>query len=324
MSFRAASNDGGAPAWGGVATVLGGGNPPPVVHFDALAMRLSPAADVGRGEKVEERRRDRLVVVGVTGNRVAYLWRDRVEPWPLRGPFPVITVEPDDSRLPLTGVRGNPALIQSTFGASKRNFELVVPDAHAGVRHVWMDHDLEFPLSSDWRAAPTFATGLGRVDGVAMIQSLFLDGGRGHLEAVLRRGDALHFCWRGESGWSQPGPIVADGRPVTGVAGIPALVQGGHGAKKRNFELLTPLASGGLGAYWLDNDAEDPRDRRWHGLAVVDPATRYEAVAMLQGPFGPAPGNLEVAALTAHGRVVHLWRDAASKAWSAPTPLLPA
>jgi hypothetical protein len=187
-----------------------------------------------------------------------------------------------------------------------------------------MDHDLSFPLNPDWRLVPTFATALGPVDAVTMIQSAFLDGDRGHLEAVLRRDGGLYFCWRGGAGWSEPSPIVADGRTVDQAAGVPALLQGGHGARQRNFELLTPLASGGLGAYWLDNDPDDAGARRWHGPAVVDPVTRYDAVAMLQGPFGPAPGNLEVAATTADGRVVHLWRDAGTLAWSGPSPLIPA
>ncbi len=324
LLLRAADNDGDVPAWRSVVTAFGGGDPPPVVGFEAVAMALSPVPDLGNGDDPGQRRRDRLIVVGVTGDRLAYLWRDREAPWPWRGPFPVIAVEPDDRRIPLTGVRGNPTLIPSTFGDRRQNFQLVVPDARAGIRHIWMDHDQPFPLNPDWRLAPTFAATLGRVDAVTMIQSTFLDGDRGHLEAVIRRGGELHFCWRGRAGWSDPFPIVTDGGPIDGAIGVPALVQGGQGTRRRNFELVTPLAAGGLGAYSLDNDPDEAGLRRWHGPVVTDPGTRYDAVAMIQGPFGAAPGNLEVAASTADGRVVHLWRNALTQAWSNPAPLIPA
>ena len=111
---------------------------------------------------------------------------------------------------------------------------------------------------------------------------------------------------------------------ITGATGVPSLIQGGHGSKKRNFELLMPRVSGGLAAYWLDNDPENAADRRWHGPGevIIDPDVQYTAVAMLQGPFGPEPGNLEVAATRSDGSVVHIWRDAGTLAWSKPALLV--
>jgi hypothetical protein len=315
----AAFNDGTSPAWGAVVDV----EPGTPVSLDAAAMCLTPWTDIGAGKDQWQRRKDRLFVVAVAGDRLVALWRDRTDRFEWHGPFPVVAVEPDDRRFAATGVRGNPAMLVGTFGSKRANIEVVVPDASAGIRHLWMDDDLQFPLMADWRLAPTFATGLGRVDAVSMIQSVFLDGDRGHLEVVLRRRSRLHFCWRGDRGWSEPVEINADGRVIDDAAGVPALIQGPHGAKGRNFELLTPLGGGGLGAYWLDNDADDASARRWHGPAVVDPQTRYTAAALVHGPFGPPPGNLEVVATTTDGRVVHLSRDAASKQWTTPKRIIP-
>lgn len=44
---------------------------------------------------------------------------------------------------------------------------------------------------------------------------------------------------------------IADG----GVGGAPALLQSNYGTKG-NFEVLVPLATGGIAHYWRNNDAE--------------------------------------------------------------------
>jgi len=66
-------------------------------------------------------------------------WRDREPPWPWLGPFPVIAVEMDDRRLPLTGGPRQPGDDQVDVRPDKCNLELVVPAAVAGVRHFWRD-----------------------------------------------------------------------------------------------------------------------------------------------------------------------------------------
>lgn len=321
--FRACNNDGDQPNWGSVATVPEGGPFLPALILDALALTQSPVPDIAGGVDVWQRRMDRIVLAGVVGDEVVYMWRDRAAPWPWKGPFPVIAVEQDDRRFPLRGVRGNPVLIRSTFGDRRKNFELVVPDDRAGVRHMWMDHDLVFPLTPDWRLAPTFAAEAGSVDAVTMIQSSFLDGDRGHLEVVMRKDHTLLFCWRGSAGWSESLPIVADGAPIVDASGYPCLLQSRFGAKRRNFELLTPLTGGGIGAFWLDNDPEHPDARRWHGPVIVDRNTDYLGVVVVQGPFGQDGRNLEVAATTSDGRVVHIRRDAVTLQWGSPIELLP-
>ena len=52
--------------------------------------------------------------------------------------------------------------------------------------------------------------------------------------------------------------------PLGGVSGMPTLIQSRCGTKG-NFELLTPMASGGLAHYWRNND--EPAIP-WHGPAI--------------------------------------------------------
>ena len=52
--------------------------------------------------------------------------------------------------------------------------------------------------------------------------------------------------------------------PLGGVSGVPTLIQSRCG-NKGNFELLTPMASGGLAHYWRNND--DPT-LPWHGPTI--------------------------------------------------------
>jgi hypothetical protein len=66
------------------------------------------------------------------------------------------------------------------------------------------------------------------------------------------------------------------------VAGNPVLIQSTFGTKG-NFELLIPLAAGGFGAYFRDNDnASLP----WHGPIAVEASTHFEAISLIQSNFG--------------------------------------
>jgi hypothetical protein len=98
-------------------------------------------------------------------------------------------------------VAGNPALIQSRFG-TKGNFELLTPEAAAGLFHTWRNNDNPF---MPWSGATRFGHGLGNVSGVTMIQSNY--GSPGNLEAVCNAGGQLQFFWR-DSGpaftWNGP------------------------------------------------------------------------------------------------------------------------
>ena len=260
--FVAARNDPWPPAWG--PSSFAGAGRDEFVPFDAVSMLLS---DVTRDGE-----RDRLVLAGLTGGRAVYLVREPKYPWKWSGPYPVIAVEPDDRRYPLVGVRGNPALVASTFGSRKTNWELIVPDTTEGIRHYWFDNDPQFPLHGDWRLAPTFAQALGRVDAVTLIQSVFGNAERGNLEVLARCGSSLHVLWRDESmAWRGPFPLVVDNTAITVAGGIPALLQSKYGAAGRDFHAVTPLATGGLAPYWRDNSALNPADWHWHASPVVDP-----------------------------------------------------
>ena len=190
------------------------------------------------------------------------------------------------------GARGNPALIQSTFG-QHGNYEVVVPLARRGIAHAFQNNDGGF----FWSSPTEFAAGVGLVDAIAMIQSNF---GPGNLEVVARVGSRLaHFFRDHEPPFTWNGPTFIQ----VGVTGNPALIQSTFG-ENGNFELVTPLLAGGLGHFSRDNDAPGSP---WSGptvfgtdLGVVD------AVTMIQSNLGP--GNLEVVA-RAGNRLADFFRD---------------
>ena len=66
--------------------------------------------------------------------------------------------------------------------------------------------------------------------------------------------------------------------PLGGVSGAPTLIQSRCG-NKGNFELLTPMASGGLAHYWRNND--DPFVPWFGPIRFGQEAGRFEAVGMI-------------------------------------------
>lgn len=217
--------------------------------------------------------------------------------------------------LPAGGVAGVPKLIQSRFG-NQGNFELVTPMASGGLAHYWRNNDDPF---MPWFGPYPFGQELGPVDAATLIESNF--GSPGNLEVVARAGDALYFFWR-DSGpafqWNGPYALNADGRDVTGVAGNPVLIQSRFGTQG-NFELVVPLAHGGLAHYWRDND--DPA-LPWHGPTVFGGDVGVVgAVTMIESNFGD-PGNLEVIVPVGTG-LAFFWRDSGPAfQWNGPYPLV--
>ncbi|HEX6370092.1 MAG TPA: galactose oxidase-like domain-containing protein [Longimicrobium sp.] len=202
-----------------------------------------------------------------------------------------------------SGASGTPAFIQSTWGTNG-NFEVVAPLAAGGLAHWWRNNDA---AAQTWSAPAKFG-GTTRYEAVALIQSSY--GSPGNLEVVARTGSVLHHFWRGaDLQWHGPGQIA------TGVAGAPALIEGTWGAapsRPGNFELVSPLAAGGLGHWWRSNDAS----QAWSGPAPFG-AGAVDAVGLVQGNFG-SPGNLEVVARVG-ARLEHYYRDSATFAWKGPT-----
>jgi hypothetical protein len=149
--------------------------------------------------------------------------------------------------------------------------------------HTFQNNDGSFFWSSPIR----FGIEVGVVDAVTMIQSNF---GDGNLEVVARVGNRLaHFSRASHPPFAWSGAIYF---VQSGVSGNPVLIQSRFGTQG-NFEIVTPLTTGGLAHFSRDND--NPA-LPWSGaipfgieVGVVD------AVTMIQSNFG-APKNLEVVA----------------------------
>lgn len=200
-----------------------------------------------------------------------------------------------------SGVAGTPGFVQSTWG-TRGNFEVVAPLAAGGLAHWSRNND---SAGQTW-SAPTAFGGATRYEAVALMQSGYDT--PGNLEVVARTGSVLHHFWRGSNlQWHGPVQIA------TGVAGAPALIEGTWGvtaSRPGNFELVSPLAGGGLGHWWRNNDTQ-----QWSGPAAFG-AGAVGAVGLVQGNFGV---NLEVVARVG-SRLEHYSRDSATLRWSAATP----
>jgi hypothetical protein len=243
-----------------------------------------------------------LEVAARSGDRLVTFWRDSGPSFTWHGPYPVALEGGGGGcgRQPATGVTGNPVLIQGKFG-QRGNFELIGPLAAGGLAHYFRDND---DPSLPWRAAPVIAQSSGVFDAVTLIESNF--GSPGNLEVIVRAGNRLVVLWRDSDpplAWHGPFPLIADGTAVTGVAGNPVLIQSKFGTKG-NFELVVPLTGGGFAEYWRDNDnASLP----WHGPAVVQGNTHFDALSLIQSNFG-TPGNFEVVSRN-EDQLAHSWRD---------------
>ncbi|ONH31394.1 hypothetical protein [Pseudofrankia asymbiotica] len=153
---------------------------PELGHVDAVSLiQGSRGGGVGSLEAVVR-----------VGTRLLHIWRDQTSAaaWHVTVAF-------------ADGVGGNPAMIESVFGAS-RNFEVVVPSANSGLIHYWRNNSA---FLTPWSGPRPFATNLGRVDAVTMIQSTF----QGHLEVVARVGDRLHQLFRDTAGTWSPTSRIA-------------------------------------------------------------------------------------------------------------------
>ena len=85
-----------------------------------------------------------------------------------------------------------------------------------------------------------------------------------------------------------------------------------HYGHKGNFELVSPLASGGMVHFFRDNDAPG---FPWHCTTTF--GTGYtEAISMIESNFG-MPGNLEVVARVG-SQLFTYYRDSA---WHGPSPI---
>ncbi|MET7304372.1 galactose oxidase-like domain-containing protein [Embleya sp. NPDC005575] len=189
----------------------------------------------------------------------------------------------------------DPVLIQSNFG-EQGNFEVVAPLTGGGLGLFFRDNDS--PAMS-WAGPFQFGTGLGNVDGVAMIQSNFAGG---NLEVVARVGSQLFHLVRSSKApliWGEPIAIA----PASGVSGNPVLIQSNFG-EQGNFEVVAPLTGGGLGLFFRDNDSPA---MSWAGPFQFGTGLgNVDGVTMIQSNF--AGGNLEVVARVG-SQLFHLVRS---------------
>lgn len=258
-----------------------------------------------------------VMTPGSSQTHLVHYLRDR-EGW--HGPTPIVA----DGQ-PITGVTGNPALIQSSFG-TKGNFELVVPQGNV-INHYWRDNDApDLPWHGPNKVVSIVSGKLPAVPvAVALLQSNF--GTPGNLEVIVRlksdlsSGDYLVHYYRNGSGWHGPTKIKADGVDVTGVTGAPSVIQGTYGTRG-NFEMVVPQGNR-LNHYWRDNDAPS---LPWHGpyTAAQWPAgsvaTWPTAASLIQSDFGN-PGNLElIARLGRSGGLIHLYRG--PQGWQPVSPII--
>lgn len=242
-----------------------------------------------------------IVAVDVGGNNLMHFWRDSGPSFDWHGPNRISK----DSLVPLFS--GSPVMIQSRSG-QRGNFEVAVPRAEGGFSYYWRDND---DAGLAWHGPFDFASDAGIFSTATMIQSNF----EGHLEMVARSGDELFFFWRGSDiGAEWHGTELI----ATGVAGTPSMIQSSN-VGKGNFDLVTPLRSGGLGYYWRDND--DPH-LHWYGPFMFAMNTgRVDAVSLIQSDFGEQ-GNLELVAQI-DNQLAFFWRDSGmDRRWNGPQYLL--
>lgn len=146
--------------------------------------------------------------------------------------------------IPIGDAQGFPAYLQSNRNGAQQ-LELVVGMRRGGMVHYWRDDKDGFT----WKQSSIF--GSGQVKGVSVMQGNYIGpDNNANLELVAWVDDRLEsWCCEGRA-WRKICNI-ADG----GVGGAPALLQSNYGTKG-NFEVLVPLATGGIAHYWRNNDAE--------------------------------------------------------------------
>jgi hypothetical protein len=240
-----------------------------------------------------------LTAMDVGGHNLMHFWCDYGRSFEWHGPNQIS----DKSLVPVFS--GNPAMVQNR-SEGKGSFELVVPRANGGFSYYLRNNnhpDLR------WLGPFDFATDAGFFEAVALIRSNF--GESRNLELVARSGDQLLSFWReSEKDPKWHGPSTID----TGVAGTPSMIQGTFG-NKGNFELVSPLRSGGLAHWWRDND---DAHLHWYGPFMFGMNLgKVDAVSLIQSNWGD-PGHLELVA-QAEGQLAFFWRDSGPDfRWNGP------
>jgi hypothetical protein len=229
------------------------------------------------------------------------------------------------------GALNSVSMIQATPGTygTAGNYELVVGLGTGGLGHFYRDND---DPSQPWYGPVTFATDQGACSGVSLIQSNFSTQfantgtqGPGNLAVVANFNGTLQYYFREDVTftWSSPTTIT------TGAYGIPSFVQAKPGTygTTGNYELVTPLTTGGLMFFYRDNDdpsqpwIPDPNGAFATGMGI------FQAVSLIQSSFSTqfqntgtqGPGNLALVA-RAGDDLYYFYREDVTFTWSS-TPV---
>jgi len=225
-----------------------------------------------------------LQVVARMGSQLAHFYRDSTS---LNWSGPTFFA---------SGVSGTPSLIQVT----NTNFEVVTPLAAGGMAHYTRTGN------SVWTLVPDVFPSLPKVDAVSLIESDYAN-----LEVVARIGDRLAHFWRSQSKtWIGP-YFFASGDSASGT---PSLIQGRFGTPG-NFEVVSPLATGGMGHFYRDNSPSS--SPIWYGPSKFG-SDNVGGAALIQGNYGD---NLEVVACVANSGLNHYYRS--FNDWSGPAIIVP-
>lgn len=201
-----------------------------------------------------------LEVIVVRDYNLYHYWRDRS------------TKQWSSGTWIASGFTGQPGFTQSKDW--HENFEVVVPRLGGGLAHYWRDNSIP---SMPWYGPNVFAQGIN-FEAVSLIESNF---DNGNLEVVARAGQTLYHIWRGDNlSWSTPREIRVDGNNPIQATGVHSFVQGASG-NKGDFELVVPLASGGLMHYSRNNDTTVGGFHPWSTVGWVDQINQYSAAGVI-------------------------------------------
>lgn len=198
---------------------------------------------------------------------------------------------------------------QGTDGTGTRhNFELAVPHSGGGLSAYYRDNTSVAHVNDPIWFGPT-KVGTDDLSGLTLIENTT----NGNLEAIGTIGDRLVHYWRDRTtkAWSSATTIA------TGVTGQPGFVQSTSTTTPNNFhnfEVVVPLASGGLAHYWRNNSVSS---MPWNGPSVFATGRTYAAASLVESNF--APNRLEVVARSGSS-LYFTWRNT-SWVWSTPTVL---
>jgi hypothetical protein len=214
-------------------------------------------------------------------------------------------------------VESNPVLVKGRF-LNPGNFEMLSPLASGGLAHFSRVNSVDFV---PWFGPEVFGTNVGHFDAISMIQSNFTTGsGVGNLEVVALFQSTLLYYWREDvPPYTWHGPVSMNGFQQRLFTGNPVLIQGRF-LKRGNFELVVPLASGGIAHYSRVND--DPA-LPWFGPEVFGTDVgQFDAITMIQSKWtvGPKIGLLELVARVGGTLLFYFREDQPPYKWWGPLP----